>query len=402
MFGGSSRRNKTGTQDVFRFDSASEESDDEKMLEERLKQFERVQFVKGMASDLDDNDEDEEEEDDDEMFNMVDRPTRNKYGGDVDERDFELIEGDGKDQPSTAVLEEMEAKQIQKRLASMISDTDISLELLGVPTANVKDATKPQDDKTPLSTNVDLRFPEIEPMLSRLNEEVKKLNTIWIPLAKLVNNKENKSLVEKLGRPAVMFIKSKHLVTFTYCLNALFYLRLRSQNEIVEGHPVTARLVSSHKLLEQLETVEEFMLKPKKRLSCLLEAMEKGASAEKLETIAERQFEQKASRVRRAIPEEDVEDEMEGVEDINEPTEGVDETEQKRSLTNQMENPSQINGPKSKDKRNPRVANRKRFDKALRRRRASGVREWKPPVNAYGGEITGIRAGVRRSTKLKN
>lgn len=247
---------------------------------------------------------------------------------------------------------------------------------------------------------VDRKYPEIENLITRLKDEVKGLSSSWIPLVKLVNDVSSSQFKEKLGRSALMFIRARHLVAVTYCVNALFYLRLRAKHENVDGHPVTARLVSNHKLLDQLASAERFFMKPGKRLDVILKRYLNGAPMDELIGLAEKQFCSRAAiSTRRAMFESEFEEADEAMPKPMDEEMEQDDEDIKRKLSDKMEN---IGGrPKSKTKRNPRVANRNRFDKALRRRKAAGVREWQPPVNAYGGEMTGIRAGLRRSIKLK-
>lgn len=91
------------------------------------RQFERVQFRDTVASDVEDEDDNEAADDMDDDY----RPIKNKYGG-IDEQHLDIVEADEGDEPSAAVLEEQEAKQIQKRLASFVTEKDIDLELLGI------------------------------------------------------------------------------------------------------------------------------------------------------------------------------------------------------------------------------------------------------------------------------
>ena len=55
---------------------------------------------------------------------------------------------------------------------------------------------------------------------------------------------------------------------------------------------------------------------------------------------------------------------------------------------------------RKKEQRNPRVKHRKKFDKALKKRR-SQIPDMREQGGSYGGEKSGIKSGLTKSTKLK-
>lgn len=56
-------------------------------------------------------------------------------------------------------------------------------------------------------------------------------------------------------------------------------------------------------------------------------------------------------------------------------------------------------GYRRKDIKNPRVRQKKRFDKKSKARRGQ-VQEGRAQVGSYGGEATGIKAGVSKSRRF--
>ncbi|VDI46343.1 U3 small nucleolar RNA-associated protein 3 [Mytilus galloprovincialis] len=66
----------------------------------------------------------------------------------------------------------------------------------------------------------------------------------------------------------------------------------------------------------------------------------------------------------------------------------------------QIEKNKNIQIKKKKEDRNPRVKLRNKFRKAKIRRKGQ-VREARTEMKRYGGEVSGIRAGIKRSVKLK-
>ncbi|CAH1772813.1 unnamed protein product [Owenia fusiformis] len=76
------------------------------------------------------------------------------------------------------------------------------------------------------------------------------------------------------------------------------------------------------------------------------------------------------------------------------------EEDGKRGITRQIEKNRGLTPNRKKENKNPRVKNRIKYRKAKIRRKGQ-LREYKPEMEKYGGEISGIRAGLKRSVKLK-
>lgn len=74
--------------------------------------------------------------------------------------------------------------------------------------------------------------------------------------------------------------------------------------------------------------------------------------------------------------------------------------EGKRAVTYQIEKNKGILPQKKKELKNPRVKHRMKYRKAKIRRKGQ-VREARTEMHRYGGETSGIRAGIKRSIKLK-
>ncbi|XP_052776254.1 something about silencing protein 10-like [Mya arenaria] len=95
--------------------------------------------------------------------------------------------------------------------------------------------------------------------------------------------------------------------------------------------------------------------------------------------------------------EEDVEGMLAGVGDEGEEEDGLDG---KRAINYQIEKNKGLTAHKKKELRNPRVKHRMKFRKANIRRKGQ-FREPRTETYKYGGEISGIRAAVKRGIKLK-
>lgn len=76
------------------------------------------------------------------------------------------------------------------------------------------------------------------------------------------------------------------------------------------------------------------------------------------------------------------------------------EGDEKRAITYEMAKNKGLTPHRKKEYRNPRVKHRMKYRKAKIRRKGQ-VREARFEMSRYGGEISGIRAGIKKSIKLK-
>jgi U3 small nucleolar RNA-associated protein 3 len=240
-------------------------------------------------------------------------------------------------------------------------------------------------------------------------------------------------------------------IFFSYCTQIGYYFVLKSKRISVQNHPVVKRLVQFRSLLHQLEnagaslqpeidslltkikedekmTREDFVrtvIPPRKKLrilssrpqSAVVETSkpeEKNAVTKKKINVPLTRDEEQALDFYKAVSKskKDSEDESEdGDEDPNlDLTAGADSainaSEQgeedigKRGINYQIAKNKGLTPHRSKEQRNPRVKHRMKFRKANIRRKGA-IREPRKELKKYGGEISGIKATVIRSVKLK-
>ncbi|XP_035698017.1 something about silencing protein 10-like [Branchiostoma floridae] len=115
-------------------------------------------------------------------------------------------------------------------------------------------------------------------------------------------------------------------------------------------------------------------------------------------------YEQLKAKRRKAQQEEDESpgEEEEDTVAEDKPTEDqmeVEEEDGKRAITYEISKNKGLTPKRKKEERNPRVKLRKKFRKAKIRRKGQ-VREPRTELKRYDGEFSGIKAGVKKSTRL--
>lgn len=90
---------------------------------------------------------------------------------------------------------------------------------------------------------------------------------------------------------------------------------------------------------------------------------------------------------------------MEGTEYSTKETE-IAQIEGKRAITYEMAKNKGLTPHRKKEQRNPRVKHRNKYRKAKIRRKGA-VREVRKEETRYSGEVSGIKASVKKSIKLK-
>ena len=220
----------------------------------------------------------------------------------------------------------------------------------------------------------------------------------------------------------------------------------------MQNHPVVKRLVQFRSLLQQLENAgtslqpeidsllkkirddekmnrEDFVrtvIPPRKKLRILSSrpqstVVEASKQEEKNAVITKKKInvpltrdEEQALDFYKAVSKSKKDNEDESEDDDEEPNldltaggdSAINASEQgeeeigKRGINYQIAKNKGLTPHRSKEQRNPRVKHRMKFRKAKIRRKGQ-IREPRKELKKYGGEISGIKATVIRSVKLK-
>ncbi|KAH0550293.1 something about silencing protein 10 [Cotesia glomerata] len=312
------------------------------------------------------------------------------YSTDFVDPDYETL---SHKKMQAAELEEQEARTIQQRLAQQLDEADFGLDLIEpqVDSDEAPDEKVVKVDWSKMSKRKRVEYfhkenPEFDKVVSDVKKYLKEANEILSPFLDLVDKL-------KVSHPSIDFVKIKYRLVLNYSVNVSFYLMLKAKKIPVSSHPVLIKIAQYRKLLTQLEENQGDILD---KVSELV----KSVSNEKL----------LQDILGNPNPEDEEENgaEMDGMSDLskdnNEEMEEDPEFEvsgeEKRPITTQIAKNKGLTPYRKKELKNPRVKHRIKFRKANIRRKGA-VREVRKELKRYDGEISGIKASVKKGIKLK-
>lgn len=317
--------------------------------------------------------------------------------------------------------EEGEAKNIQRRLAADLGEDDYDLNLLQeyvVEAEAMSDAKLAETEKRIGKDLVKMSQKEKLKLLKKESPEL--LELIQDFKAKLQELKDEiQPLVEmvKDGRiPAgkgANYLLTKQQLYLHYCSNISFYLVLKAKRIPAHNHPIIERLLSYRNLINDLGSVDA-RLAPQLRL--LLSGAERPAGTKpvseppkakiEVEALASAESseseldEEAALQFYRGLEERLKRKRQPATPSAEEGAEEDDVENAKRGIIYQMSKNKGLTPKRKKIDRNPRVKHREKFRKAQIRRKGQ-VQQVHREMTRYSGELSGIRAGVKKSIKLK-
>ncbi|XP_014212341.1 something about silencing protein 10 [Copidosoma floridanum] len=318
-----------------------------------------------------------------------------------------------------AELEEKEARNIQKRLAQQLDETDFGLDTLrGYDCALNKSNEQ-------IKTNIDQfnhrqkheflknECPELAPLIADSKERLAEAKTALEPFLSFFNDPNyNNTLVSK-------FIKVKYDIILHYCTNISFYLVLKSKQDFAVTHPIIKRLAQYRDLLSKIENNQDLL----QYITRVLQANRNNCSFNQFKQTIERYANNKNTSKNLS---ENIENNYTIVENaienrlfvkykpsnstyedpdfstivFNEAMEISGFDGEKRGITQKMEKNRGLTPYRKKELRNPRVRHRNKYRKAKISRKGA-VREIREKTKRYTGEKSGIKASISKSIKLK-
>ncbi|KAB1282732.1 Something about silencing protein 10 [Camelus dromedarius] len=319
--------------------------------------------------------------------------------------------------------EEEEAQLIQRRLAQDLQEDDFGVtwvEAFAKPVPQVNEAeTRVVKDLAKVSVKEKLKMlrkesPELLELIDDLQVKLTEMKDELEPLLRLVEQR-----IIPPGKGS-QYLRTKYNLYLNYCSNISFYLILKARRVPAHGHPVIERLVTYRNLINKLSVVDqklsseirhlltlkdgagkkELNLKAKSTKTKQKSVSETSAAASAvtdlsddsdfLEEAALKYYKEVEDRQKLKRKKEENSTEEQALEDPN----------AKRAITYQIAKNRGLTPRRKKIDRNPRVKHREKFRRAKIRRRGQ-VREVRREEQRYSGELSGIRAGVKKSIKLK-
>jgi U3 small nucleolar RNA-associated protein 3 len=274
-------------------------------------------------------------------------------------------------------------------------------------------------------------------ILDDVKEKVQELEKELVPLIGLIKRKK----IDPKGSGAE-YVRTRFHLILNYSMNVNFYLILKSQRAEVKNHPVIKRLIQYKQMIQDLDAIREMLLpeielllsqaddtvlkksKERKLLSILkrnkplLEKPLKSKSVKRKqdepeETLAEKKVkfaaankvaeeEKPTKKAKQSTPVmEDEEDQYSGNESMDDaPEDENEESRERRAISRQILKNRGLTPHRAKKYGNPRVKNRSKYDKAVKKWRTQ-VPPARREIDRYGGEKSGIRAGIVKSVKIK-
>lgn len=320
--------------------------------------------------------------------------------------------------------EEEEAQLIQRRLAQALQEDDFGVtwvEAFAKPQVSQVDEseTRVVKDLAKVSVKEKLKMLKKEsPELLELIEDLKvKLTEVKDELEPLLQLVEQGIIPRGKGS---QYLRTKYNLYLNYCSNISFYLILKARRVPAHGHPVIERLVTYRTLINKLSVVDQKLSSEIRHLLTLKDGAGKKELTPKAKPTKAKPKSVSETAAAAAAAVTDLSDdsnfdeaalkyykEMEDRQKLKRKKEENSTEEQdledknaKRAITYQIAKNRGLTPRRKKIDRNPRVKHREKFRRAKIRRRGQ-VREVRREEQRYSGELSGIRAGVKKSIKLK-
>ncbi|NXO00592.1 SAS10 protein, partial [Rhinopomastus cyanomelas] len=333
--------------------------------------------------------------------------------------------------------EEQEAQVIQRRLVQDLGEDDYGLDVIqGYQSEQQKSldrkGQKIDKDLQALSRKQQLKLlkqesPELLQLIEDFEVKLTELKDELLPLLQMV---KNGTIPQGKGS---RYLQTKYQLYLNYCANISFYLVLKSKRIPVHSHPVIERLVAYRTIINDLAVIDQ-KLSSQVRMLLKNYCDKKGDKLQKEQVAVLRPLDVKKNKPKRApalangqATAEESSDESELDEEAalkfyrmmeeklklkkrkrsedqdtlgEEVAAAGEDPNQKRGVTYQMIKNKGLTPKRKKIDRNPRVKHREKFRRAKIRRKGQ-VREVRTELHRYAGELSGIRAGVKKSRKLQ-
>ncbi|KAM3620939.1 uncharacterized protein V6R79_003900 [Siganus canaliculatus] len=327
--------------------------------------------------------------------------------------------------------EEEEAINIQNRLAANLSEEDYDLNFFQQFAVEEKDDNKTEEKKERIVKDLK-QMSQKEKMKLLKKESPEMLELIQDFKAKLTELKDELQPLMQMVKDGKIppgegakYLRTKQQLYLNYCTNISFYMVLKAKRIPAHNHPVIERLLTYRNLINELGEVDNRLAPQFRKLLTgdqedeVTSKPPKGKNSSRVSSKKEKDSRESESEVDEDsdLDEEaalrfyrDMEEQLKlkrkskrlAPEELEEREDEVEEADPdaKRGITYEMAKNKGLTPKRKKIDRNPRVKHREKFRRAKIRRKGQ-VRDVRREEKRYSGEMSGIRAGVKKSVKLK-
>lgn len=346
--------------------------------------------VAAVANRSDSEEEDDEEEDDEfEEHEVVNNtsgiPSRDAFGKNLWHTDGTAKQIRKKKKDEQAEIKELEEEDADERRNDLNdflnvhvqddSDDDSADDADGTPVAEVSLADLSEIEKIKLLKR---QSPLLFPLIAEYKLFSDELTNVLSPLKAHLNDADERFKTYVVNRTRTIR---------TYLINIAFYLRLRAKaNPNLEEHPVVDRLTKLRRIIEKISSdkAQDYTIAYlESSVQNNVESMKKLKDGESL------------GNDESAVGEED------DAESDMEEDQPAGEVDTKRKITYKIAKNKGLRKKGQKKRANPRVKNRLAYESAQKRRKGA-VRTVVTETKKYTGEASGIRAGIKKSVRIRS
>lgn len=301
--------------------------------------------------------------------------------------------------------EQIEAIEIQKRLAHEFSEMDFNIDMFSIKNTKMTEeiVSKLKVAKYDLSdwtskkkiSTFSSEAPEFESLVKDFHGHLQESKQFLTPAVDLFKSYDIHS------HPIVQLVNLKNKLSLGYCTNISYYLLMKSRRITVQRHPLVRRLVQIRELIAQLDDIYDHVIKPKLQILFANNDAPEGQKLEVLNYLKDAKVNENADvAVFDELPKQLQFFDKPYYDKMYENDCNDDEEQSKRKITRQIEKNKGLTAQKRKELRNPRVKNKIKYKKAVIRRKGA-VQQVRSKVDLYGGEASGVKTHVKRSVKIK-
>lgn len=250
-------------------------------------------------------------------------------------------------------------------------------------------------------------YPKFMSLIDEFKKRVNELNNRLSPSLKILTDSST------LSGNILFYIRRRYQTLLKFCASLCFYFLLVAEGKKLQGHPVLDKL---EELQNSISEYAPFEKKYKAKIKDILaqdnlkpsiQHEKKSTSNKKKKKVTfedglndpdsdleyYRSIEEQTHQKKAKLKEE--KDRLENYYEYRD----IEEVEGKRKITREILKNIGLRRKRKREDRNPRVKNRRKYDKALKRRKGQ-VTPMRDQSKPYSGEETGINKNTVKAIRL--